>query len=154
MNQSGMKLRNGKLLTNNEIKKINSHQKIDSHEKIDSHHKFIESANKYLYLIRIHSDLIVKLNNVINLYEYILQNIDDFKKFYDNKNKKNKKSFNNFVKAVLNQVINLTEQCVNKINNRITSEREINEDINIIVIQKCINCMGIMWKVYKHIKLL
>jgi hypothetical protein len=93
-------------------------------------------------------DLMIKLNNVINLYEYILQNIDDFKKIYDNKNKK---SLNNFIKVVLNQVINLTKQCVNQINNRITSE--INAD-NIIVIQKCINCMDIMWKVHKHIKLL
>jgi hypothetical protein len=153
MNQTGMKLRNGKLLTNNENKKINSNQKIDSnekinsHEKIDSHKKFIESANKFVYLIRTHSDLMFKLNNVINLYEYILQNIDDFKKFYDNKNKK---SLNNFIKVVLNQVINLTQQCVNQINKRIS---EINAD-NIIVIQKCINCMDIMWKVYKHIKLL
>jgi hypothetical protein len=126
----GMELRSGRQLCN-----INTLSIIK--------HTFIKRIKKFINKIEFENHLIKRTKYITNMYAYILENIDDFKKScYDCI-----LSYDKFVEMILQKVPLLLEECIYILKN-ITKKynKKTMDEISVFV-----NCMDIMWKVNSHL---
>jgi len=126
----GMELRSGRQLCN-----INTLSRIKD--------TFIKRMKKFINKIEFENHLIKRTKYITNMYAYILENIEDFKKScYDCTS-----SYNKFVEMILQKLPLLIEECIYILKHRTKKyNKKTMDEISVFV-----NCMDIMWKVNSYL---